>query len=79
MALFLRSALPARAFLLTENPENPVALPAGSVTRGLVVSQSSRCPSPALAQAAFQVDHAVLRDQHGLGHRADPATAAAAS
>ena len=44
MAGSLCSNLPARAFLLTENPEKPVALPAGSETRGLVISQSSRCP-----------------------------------
>jgi len=36
MAGSLCSNLPARAFLLTENPEKPVALPAGSATRGLV-------------------------------------------
>ena len=30
-------------------------------------------PLPALAQAAFQEDHAVLGDQHGLGSRVTPA------
>jgi hypothetical protein len=49
-----------------------MALPAGSVTRGLVRSQSSCC---CRAQNSLsEVDYTVLTEQHSLGRRADPAS-----